>query len=1301
MSTVEIIRVNNPLDRSDQTRDQYPIVPGTTTLADLVDLSAGNLPAIRNTDLAVSINGAVYPREQWGQIIILPEQQVTIIPVMHGGGGGKDILRSIAMIIVAVVATIASVYVQGLVPVAAKMWAGVLGGMVAGGVMMAGAMLVNALIPVATPQPPALNGYGALDQSNSYSWSPQTTQQEGVTIPWPLGRCPLTGNIISVNRESIADKQYLNILIHVGEGPLADISNIKINDQPVSNYTGLQIETRLGLLNQDPIQFFNDTKREYALSLKVVSTPSTEDGQVLYTTTGSDFGGLEFEITFPVGLFYIDDHGNITNHPVQYSIEISPAGSNTWTSITNSAASALNVAYNGRWSAGYWVYPWIYGDLTTTTMVWVEVAAGSAYITDHVDGAPYGIATPNLPGVLVIWRWFPTEVSTAGGVVPRVTAVGAQRSVMRHTWRADNLSEGKYDVRVKKWTADFTDARFGDDIYLTAVREIFYDDFEYPCSALVGIRGLATEELSGSFNFSCETSGKLVQVYRDGQWYTEASQSPARNAYHILTMPIFDNNGTPVKYNAFTPSDINLTHFREMADYNADPVPDGKGGTEPRLTWNGQFDSVQTMWDAALSILAAGRAVPYWRGNIICLAIDKPVVDPATTFTVGNVLTGSLKESWLRMDSRARAIDADFISLDKGLVRDKLTIVNDLAPSHWGTAKLPMQGCIYTSEIIRRARYHLNTTLYTTRSSSLTCDVDALPVTMGSVAALQHDVLMVGEGGRISSATENTVVLDHLVTIDPEQSYMIDMVTPTGMVSRNMINHDTVDLANGDTVTRIYVDVPLAPVPEPYTVFAFGPPDKITKWWRVVGISPAGDLKQEFALAEYNATIYNSDYDEPVLPTPTNSAAELPRILPELSERMINDLAGLRTMLDISWLPVTHPLARYIEIHYRTTGQWQLLNRVESHTTGISMQVLDGQQYHVVCRVLDWFGNGQPVSSCIPVTKTIIGKTARPADVTGLTATTTTSGAMRLDWLPVPDIDIDHYEVVVSASSRWSNSLSVTKAYSSSLTLPAAISGTYMVKAVDTSGNKSVNAASVVVAMPTDSYHTQQTLAESPTYSGLKTGCNVVSGKLELDVAGQWDGSQAVGYYYASQTIDLGSVQPARCLCSLDFLGIDTQLTWDDVVDVDAVPDVDAIGTIGNAEGCELQPQIAVSQDNSNWGDWQPFTIGDYPGRAFKFRLKLISTVITSYPQVSALQFKLQLPYRNQIMPDVVLPATATTIALTPAFVNKPVIKPNIQNAQSGDTVAITGVTTEQFTIQVLNGGAGVVRTVDIEATGT
>ena len=300
----------------------------------------------------------------------------------------------------------------------------------------------------------------------------------------------------------------------------------------------------------------------------------------------------------------------------------------------------------------------------------------------------------------------------------------AQTGSVRYTYHARDLSTGRYDIRVTNLSADNTDARYMDDLYLTAIREVLYDDFEYPTSALLAIRGLATEALSGSFRVECKTSGRLVRVWRDDAWHTEVSQSPAAVGRDILTMPVFDNDGTPVMYRGFDPAEINQPHWNELADYNADLVPNGKGGTEPRLTWNGQFDSQQTMWDAALAVLSGGRATPYWRGNMICLSIDKPVDQAAAVWSVGNVLKSSFKEFWLKMSARANRVEVDYLNVDNNLDRDKLTVVNHAAPAHWGVAKLPLQGCIYPSEVIRRCRYHLNTTLYTTRTATLACDVD-------------------------------------------------------------------------------------------------------------------------------------------------------------------------------------------------------------------------------------------------------------------------------------------------------------------------------------------------------------------------------------------------------------------------------------------------------------------------------------------------------------------------------------------------------------------------------------------------
>lgn len=1056
---IELIRVNNPLDRSDQVRTSLVLQPGAT-LDLVVRAATENLPMVRNTSLAVSVDGLVYPEDQWGQVTVLDEQQVTIIPVLHGGGGGvKDIIRAVAMVVIAVVAWYAAPLIMGYAAGAAG-WAAagaagfgsMLGtALVAGTIMFAGSMLLNAIIPPVRPQTPALNGgYGALDQSNSYSWNPQTTQQQGTVMPVNYGLCKPTGNVISTYREAVGDKQYLNLLISLGEGPLADIFDIKINDQPAEHFTGLEIHTRLGKLNQDPVWFFNDTKVEFPLGLNVLP-----GAPVLYTTIGDTFGGLEAEVTFN-GLYYFDDYGNIQNFSVQYKIEYSPAGLNQWQTFSRYASGVVSRNY-GRWTAGRWIQG-------PSGQVWEELAPGNSTPTDHVDGETYfenyWAGDHYVQVAAGTWRWFSGTVTTATGISEYVTATAARQAVLRYNWRMDNMQPGRYDIRVTRLTADQSNSRYGDDLYLSAIREINYDDFEYPYEPLVAIRGLATDALSGSFRFECKTHGKLVRVYRDGAWHTEATQSPAWVTYDILTQPILDNDGLPVKYRGYDPGSINLAHWRELSDYNADQVPNGYGGTEPRLTWNGPFDSAQNMWDAALSVLGSGRATPYWRGNVACLAIDKPVI-PAHTFSVGNIIKDSFKESWLKMEGRAGKVECDYLDSGNNLERTKITVVNHAAPPSWGAAKLNLQGCIYASEVVRRCRYHLNNTLYLTRSASLVCDVDALPVTMGSVVKVQHDVLMVGEGGRISSAEGQSITLDKLVTIDPQKSYAIDLVTPNGQVSRTVVGHDEVQLPNGDTVTRLQLIAPIDPVPEPFTVYAFGPPDKISKPWRVVGIKAAGDLKQEFGLAEYNESVYNSDYDLPILTTPTYSGAEL---LPPVTglavvERLVKRADGtIDDYLVVTFRPPTGGSFRTAEIWVSADGVPYAKAGESSTGEELFIPCREGVIYSVSARTVNYAGQIATLESSPTVSIPTVGKYARPGDCSALLVNVGAQG-VTASWAGVADVDLNNYQVRRGAVWEVADILAEPTEPRASLGLLPLGVQFIQVKAIDTTGHDSATPA--------------------------------------------------------------------------------------------------------------------------------------------------------------------------------------------------------------------------------------------------
>lgn len=116
----------------------------------------------------------------------------------------------------------------------------------------------------------------------------------------------------------------------------------------------------------------------------------------------------------------------------------------------------------------------------------------------------------------------------------------------------------------------------------------------------------------------------------------------------------------------------------------------------------------------------------------------------------------------------------------------------------------------------------------------------------------------------------------------------------------------------------------------------------------------------------------------------------------------------------------------------------------------------------------------------------LTGKSALPADVTGFTGAQDIYGIL-LTWTMTADLDIDVYEVRSGAS--WAAGTVVFSGYAERCRLNFTNSGTftYWVKAKDTSGNYSANAAtcSVVVAVPA-------TPTATPT---------AINGGIKIDIA--------------------------------------------------------------------------------------------------------------------------------------------------------------------------------------------------------
>ncbi len=1286
---ITLTKIYNPLNRGDQDTITWEHRPGLT-VADLLDYTGARLGMAHRDSLAlvVSVDGRAVPASQYTTTTLMPGQHVTMMPVLTGGGGGKDVLRMVGLVVLAIVATVVSIYVPQMWGVSGKIWGSV--------IMAVGSLAINALLPPTMPKPPALNGYGSIDQSNSYSWNPQNTQQQGIAIPWHYGTCKLDGNIIGVYRETIGTDMYINALISVGAGVLSNITDFKINGQPYENYRGIELHARMGYLVQEAIPNFGDTRVEYPMGTKVINgTPIT------YATVGADFDALEIEVGFPNGLYYYDDYGKLQNLSVNFSVEVRRQGDVDWTLLTQTAYQKQASA-GGYWSAGYWNDIIFLDEFGGSSDWWTELANGGVDPNAHYVGQYY---TKN-----ATWRWIGSDIYIVSAMYDYAIATAARTGAVTYTFKTWGLAAGRYDVRVTRLTADQTDTRYGDDFYLLSVRELVLDDFTYPGQALIGLRALATDQLSGSFAFECRTSGKLCRVYNGSTWSVAATSNPAWVCFDILTQPVFDASLTVLEYAAHDPANLDLARWYEWAQYCDDLVPDGNGGTEPRLTYNGTFDAVQSMWDAALSVAKIGRATPYWRGTTITIAIDKPA-DPVALITVGNIGLDSFEETFLSMENRAGSIEADFLNLDKDLDRDKFTVINPSAPAEWGSASLPLQGVIKPSEVWRHCRYYLATTQNLTRVVTVNMDTDSIAFTLGDVINVQHDVPMWGEGGRLVSATSTTITLDKQVTIETGKTYavMIRLLDGT-LVERVVANAP-------ETTDLITVSTPFATVPETYDVYAFGETSLVVKPLRVVGIDPAGDLQRKITLTDYNATVYNADLLQPVLPTVNyTGTATLPVIAGlKLSERLEAGLSGeIVPVLDVSWYQVDTSVVKTVELFINGAPH----ATYPSSTNYATIAVATGTNT-ITARTIGYLGQVQPINLGTSATTNVLGIHAPPQDLT--TARINIIGTeAHLSWTPVDDIALSHYTVKFSpqvVGASWSSSVALVPIVSgNSVTVPAMV-GTYLIKSVRYGGSESTGAVLVASTIAgITGLNAVELFEPAPTWSGTHSNTEVFDGVLLLsgnETLADWTtlaevkslsygltGYASSGIYESDTIIDLGQVYTSRLTAQLKALAsnqLNVMGLWSSLANVTSLAGADP-------GEWDAVLQLSYTQDDpalNNWSAWQEFVVGDYSARAFRFRLQLLSYRSFLLVSVSELLVNIDMPDRIVSMQDVVCPAAGMRVSFVPPFRSLKALAVDGQDMATGDYKTITNKDATGFDLRFYNAaGAGVERTSDILATG-
>ena len=418
-----------------------------------------------------------------------------------------------------------------------------------------------------------------------------------------------------------------------------------------------------------------------------------------------------------------------------------------------------------------------------------------------------------------------------------------------------------------------------------------------------------------------------------------------------------------------------------------------------------------------------------------------------------------------------------------------------------------------------------------------------------------------------------------------------------------------------------------------------------------------------------------------------------------------------------------------VQFKKSTESTFKSLGRGSSNIFEI-IDVEDNVTYNIRARAISNLG---VKSEFTEISHQAVGKTAPPADVSGLRINVVGAEA-HLSWDAVADLDLSHYQVRYSTdttSPSFQNAVTlIPKITATSTTVPAR-TGTYFVRAVDTSGNTSQNATNVGTDIQSIAgLNVVATSTQHPTFAGVKTDCVVdddsqgvpvlklatsilfdaATGNFD-DAAGLFDsGGGRVdneGAYDFDSYVDLGSKYTSRVTAALDVIRIDYVNLFDD-----AEGNFDARAGLFDGDPAAYDDTnvdlfVATTNDDPagtpTWSAFKEFVVGDYTARALKFKAVLSTTDEQATPAIKELSVTVDMPDSLRADNDITSGTAGggKVVTFSPAYKDLQGLAIVAENMATGDFYDIVSKDATGFTIRFKNSGGTVVdRTFDYVAKG-
>ncbi|EON2124443.1 host specificity protein J [Escherichia coli] len=407
----------------------------------------------------------------------------------------------------------------------------------------------------------------------------------------------------------------------------------------------------------------------------------------------------------------------------------------------------------------------------------------------------------------------------------------------------DNLPERPFNIRMVRETADSTPDQLQNKTLWSSYTEIIDVKQCYPNTAIVGLQVDAEQFGGQQMTVNYHIRGRIIQVPSnydpekrtysgiwDGSLKPAYSNNPAWCLWDMLTHPRY---GMGKRLGA---ADVDKWALYAIAQYCDQTVPDGFGGTEPRMTFNAYLSQQRKAWDVLSDFCSAMRCMPVWSGQTLTFVQDRPsdVVWPYTNSDVVVDDNGvGFRYSFSALKDRHTAVEVNYTDPQNGWQTSTELVEDPEAILRYGRNLLKMDafGCTSRGQAHRAGLWVIKTGLLETQTVDFTLGSQGLRHTPGDIIEIcDNDYAGTMTGGRVLSidAASRTLTLDREVTL-PE----------TGAATVNLINGSgkpvNVDITAHPAPDRIQVST-LPDGVETYGVWGLSLPSLRRRLFRCVSI---------------------------------------------------------------------------------------------------------------------------------------------------------------------------------------------------------------------------------------------------------------------------------------------------------------------------------------------------------------------------------------------------------------------------------------------------------------------------------